>query len=210
MTIVSYYDNRVSNWTKETFKEYLVNQDKGKFTTQTILPQEEIDQVNKDAEKFRDEVKKFYKGTLHFAIQPQLLSVLTTPWTKFTNLKEGCLIVNQTILAKIDSKPNHFNKNHNIPEKDIQKLPLFIADPLYITQSSNSNHPDRYIAILPLRDKKTGERISVIVQPSKDKRHAIVSSYGEIVNISEERKAKRLKYDKKLELSKRISTSSLK
>ena len=53
MTIVSYYDNRVSNWTKETFKEYLVNRDKGKFTTQTILPQEEIDQVNKDAEKQR-------------------------------------------------------------------------------------------------------------------------------------------------------------
>lgn len=53
MTIVSYYDNRVSNWAKETFKEYLVNRDKGKFTTQTILPQEEIDQVNKDAEKQR-------------------------------------------------------------------------------------------------------------------------------------------------------------
>ena len=136
------------------------------------------------------------------------MSKLTTPWTNYTDLKSGSLIINQSIIKKIDSLPNKHKKNHHIPKPDIERLPSFLADPLYITESADEKHLDRYIAVLPLRDKKTNERISVIVQPSKDKRHAVVSAYGEVINISEERKAKRLKYDKKLELSKRILTSS--
>lgn len=198
------------NWNKENFDESKVKRNKGQFASQTILSNEELEQVEADTENFKKQVDLLYSNKLSEKTQPIVLSKITKPWSKFTEIKEGSLIVNVSVLKKIDSLPNKFNKNHNVPQGDIERLPLFLADPLYITQSSNEEHLDRYIAILPLRDKKTKERISVIVQPSEDKRHAIVSAYGEIVDISEERKAKRLKYDKNLELSKTASTSSLK
>ena len=53
---------------------------------------------------------------------------------------------------------------------------------------------------LQTKGKNPGEKLSVIFEPKNNA--VVVSAYDEVINISEEKKAGRVLYDKKKELSK--------
>lgn len=108
--------------------------------------------------------------------------------------------MSQNVLKKIIDLPNKWNKNHNLDYKRAEKLPLYITDPLYIVQSKSKRNEDRFIIVTNSKGEGKSVRLSVIVQP--DNNAVVVSAYDERINISKEKKAGRVKYNKKEELAK--------
>ena len=134
-----------------------------------------------------------------------VLKKLTSPYNNIPELKGKRVVINQEIYKKIIDLPNKYNKNHYIDRTRAIKLPQLIADPLYILKSVSEGNEHRFVIVTPSRNNKTLERLSIILSPNNNV--VVVSAYDENINISEEKKAGRVLYDKKKELSKTLSVS---
>lgn len=174
--------------------------DKSKYMTDN-----EVKAANEDYQAFKAQFASMQAGKMPSADSFTLSRSLPSAYNKIPELKGKRLVMSQSIFKKIINLKNKYGKNHNLDYKRAEKLPLYIADPLYITRSKVQEHEDRFIIITGSRGVGDGVRLSVVVQPSKNV--VVVSAYDEVVNISEEKKAKRLVYDKKDELLKTNATS---
>jgi len=192
----------------ESLKPNILNpkDDITKRTDKTkYLTDNEIEQVNKDSGQFKSRIEDFLNGRLSPKSRITVLEKLPSAYNSIENLKGKKVIIQQSIYAKIIDLPNKHKKNHNIDRKRALKLPELISDPLYILQSVSEGKEHRYIAVTNTKGKNPGERLSVIIELKNDA--VIVSAYDEAINISEERKAGRILYDKKKELSKTFTAS---
>ena len=167
------------------------------------LTDEEVERVKEDTENFSEKIGSLEKGILPKREQIVVLSKLTSAFNKIEALKGRRLFISQDVYKKIVDIPNKFGKNHNVARERAVKLPELVADPDYILQSVSKGHEDRFVVVTKSRGKKAGLRLSVIIQPGT--RDVIVSSYDEKINISEEKKAGRVLFDKKKELESEVS-----
>ena len=172
------------------------------------LTDDEVIEVDKDAKNFATKVEALIKGELPKREQLMVLNRLPSAYNKIKELKGRRLFISQDIYKKIVDIPNKYNKNHNVSRERAIKLPELVADPNYILQSTSEGHEDRFVIVTNSKGKKWGTRLSVIIQPSS--RDAIVSAYDENINISEEKKAGRVYYDKKKELESEVSALNAK
>lgn len=174
--------------------------DKSKYMTDN-----EVKAANEDCEAFKKQFASMLAGKMASADSFTLSRALPSAYNNIPELKGKRLVMSQNVFKKIINLKNKYGKNHNLEYKRAEKLPLYIADPLYITRSKVRGHEDRFVIITGSRGVGNGVRLSVIVQPSKNV--VVVSAYDEVVNINEEKKAKRLVYSKKDELLKTNATS---
>ena len=172
------------------------------------LTDDEVIEVEKDAKNFATKVEALERGDLPAREQLMVLNRLPSAYNKIKELKGRRLFISQDIYKKIVDIPNKYNKNHNVSRERAIKLPELVADPNYILQSTSEGHEDRFVIVTNSKGKKWGTRLSVIIQPSS--RDAIVSAYDENINISEEKKAGRVYYDKKKELESEVSALNAK
>lgn len=172
------------------------------------LTDDEVAEVEKDAKNFATKVEALERGDLPAREQLMVLNRLPSAYNKIKELKGRRLFISQDIYKKIVDIPNKYNKNHNVSRERAIKLPELVADPNYILQSTSEGHEDRFVIVTNSKGKKWGTRLSVIIQPSS--RDAIVSAYDENINISEEKKAGRVYYDKKKELESEVSALNAK
>lgn len=174
--------------------------DKTKYLTDN-----EIEQLEKDKENFATYIEKLLKGELSYRTQIRVLEKLPSAYNKISNLKGKKVVINQEIYKKIIDLPNIYQKNHYVDRTRALKLPELISDPLYILQSTSEGNEHRYVIVTNSKGKNPGEKLSVFFEPKNNA--VVVSAYDEVINISEEKKAGRVLYDKKKELSKTILTS---
>ena len=174
--------------------------DKNKYLTDN-----EVEQVKIDSENFKNRITDFLNKKISPKSRITVLSALPSAYNKIPDLKGKKVIINQSVYSKIIDLPNKHKKNHNIDRKRALKLPELLADPLYILQSSSKGNEHRYVVVTSSKNNKPQERMSIILNPNDNV--AIVSAYDEVININEEKKAKRVLYDKKKELSKTFATS---
>lgn len=169
------------------------------------LTDNEVEQVKIDSENFKNRINDFLNKKISPKSRITVLSALPSAYNQIPDLKGKKVIINQSIYSKIIDLPNKHKKNHNIDRKRALKLPELLADPLYILQSSSKGNEHRYVVVTSSKNNKPQERLSIILNPSNNV--AIVSAYDEAININEEKKEKRVLYDKKKELSKTFATS---
>lgn len=177
--------------------------DKNKYLTDN-----EVKQVEKDNELFSKKVTALEKNELPKREQLVVLSRLPSAFKNIKELHGRRLFISQDVYKKIVDIPNKFDKNHNISRDRAIKLPELIADPNYILKSVSNGHEDRFVVVTRSRGNKPGMRLSVIIQPST--RDAVVSAYDENINISIEKKAGRVLFDKKKELKSEVSALNAK
>ena len=165
----------------------------------------EVKAANEDYQAFKEQFARMQAGEMPSAASFTLSRSLPSAYNKIPELKGKRMVMSQSIFKKIIDLKNKHGKNHNLDYKRAEKLPLYVADPLYITRSKSEGHEDRFIIITGSRGVGDGVRLSVVVQPGRNV--VVVSAYDEVVNISEEKKANRLVYNKKEELLKTNATS---
>ncbi len=173
--------------------------DKGKYLTD-----DEVLAVDKDAKDFAIKIAALEKGELPKREQLIVLNRLPSAYNDIKELKGKKLLITQDVYKKIIDIPNKFNKNHSVARNRAVKLPELAADPNYILQSKAKDHENRFVIVTKSRGKRPGERLSIIVQPGQNA--AVVSGYDENINISEEKKAGRVLFDKKKELETKSTT----
>ena len=173
--------------------------DKGKYLTD-----DEVLAVDKDAKDFAIKIAALEKGELPKREQLIVLNRLPSAYNDIKELKGRKLLITQDVYKKIIDIPNKFNKNHSVARNRAVKLPELAADPNYILQSKAKDHENRFVIVTKSRGKRPGERLSIIVQPGQNA--AVVSGYDENINISEEKKAGRVLFDKKKELETKSTT----
>lgn len=161
------------------------------------LTEAELEQLKADIVNFNADVKKMLSGQLSKRYQMTVLSHMTAPYNSIPELKGKKLLVSQDVYKKIVDLPNKYNKNHNIDTKRAIKLPILAADPQYVLKSVAPGHEDRFVVVTSSRGG-LGERLSIIIQPNTQ--NIIVSAYDENIDISKEKKAKRVVYSKKEKL----------
>ena len=174
--------------------------DKRKYMTDN-----EVKAANEDYQAFKEKFASLQEGKMPSADSFTLSRSLPSAYNKIPELKRKRMVMSQSVFKKIINLKNKYGKNHNLDYKRAEKLPLYIADPLYITRSKAEGHEDRFVIITASRGVGDGVRLSVAVQPGKNV--VVVSAYDEVVNISEEKKSNRLVYSKKDELLKTNATS---
>ena len=174
--------------------------DKRKYMTDN-----EVKAANEDYQAFKEKFASLQDGKMPSADSFTLSRSLPSAYNKIPELKGKRMVMSQSVFKKIINLKNKYGKNHNLDYKRAEKLPLYIADPLYITRSKAEGHEDRFVIITASRGVGDGVRLSVAVQPGKNV--VVVSAYDEVVNISEEKKSNRLVYSKKDELLKTNATS---
>lgn len=174
--------------------------DKAKYLTDN-----EVEQLKKDQENFESYIEKLLNNELSHRTQIRVLEHLTSPYDKIVNLKGKKVVITQDVYKKIIDLPNKFNKNHNIDRNRALKLPQLIADPLYILKSNSEGNEHRFVIVTSSKGNFQGQKLSIILNPKNTV--AIVSAYDEKIDISKEKKAGRVLYSKKEELSKTILTS---
>lgn len=157
----------------------------------------ELKQVKQDVELFVKQVQSMEDGNLPKRTQLTVLREMPSAYDTIPELRRKKLLVSQDVYKKIINLPNKHNKNHNIDPKRAIKIPILVADPQYILKSAAENHRDRFVIVTGSRGG-FGERLSVIIQPNTQ--NIIVSAYDEHIDISEEKKAKRVLYRKKEKL----------
>lgn len=174
--------------------------DKAKYLTDN-----EVEQLKKDQENFESYIEKLLNNELSHRTQIRVLEHLTSPYDKIVNLKGKKVVITQDVYKKIIDLPNKFNKNHNIDRNRALRLPQLIADPLYILKSNSEGNEHRFVIVTSSKGNFQGQKLSIILNPKNTV--AIVSAYDEKIDISKEKKAGRVLYSKKEELSKTILTS---
>lgn len=73
------------------------------------------------------------------------------------------------------------------------------------TNGSKKENEHRFVVVANSKGNKPSEKLSIILNPNNNV--AVVSAYDENIDISKEKKAGRVLYDKKKELSKTLSAS---
>ena len=174
--------------------------DKTKYLTDN-----EVEQLKKDTENFATYVDKLIKNELSKRSQLRILEKLPSAYNNIPALKGKKVVITQDVYKKIIDLPNKFNKNHNVDRKRAVKLPQLIADPLYILKSNSKGNEHRFVVVTSSKNNVPAQRLSVFLNPNNSV--AVVSAYDEEIDISKEKKAGRVLYDKKKELSKTILTS---
>lgn len=192
-------------WQKDINKEdsIIYRTDKSRYLTDN-----EVKQVLEDSKRFIEKVEKLENGSLKNREQIVVLTKLPSAYDNIPELNGRRLFIPQEIYKKIVNIPNKYNKNHNVDRKRAIKLPELVADPNYILQSNSKGHEDRFVIVTNSRGKEWGTRLSVIIQANS--RDVVVSAYDENIDISKEKKAGRVIYDKKKGLESGVSALNAK